>query len=244
MPRRMLPTESGKRLYTRVVNAIETLESIPIRGVLNDAPLLIRLGTPPEFFNEVVLNRLSKASDILFTIRFGLAQDLIEQLVTNQIDCAIATQKIAKPELEYQHLFEETFWLVGPPKVTVPVNLDSPNPNLKELEQWLQLQPWISYSEELPIIRRFWRVVFGQRLNVNPQFIIPELRSIREAVSQGLGFSVLPDYLCRTWVTDDRLTLILQPEKAVKNSIWFAYRKSERQSQQVKVLSEQLSLHE
>lgn len=46
MPRRMLPTEAGKRLYTRVVNAIETLESIPTRGVLNDVPLLIRLGTP------------------------------------------------------------------------------------------------------------------------------------------------------------------------------------------------------
>jgi hypothetical protein len=26
-----------------------------------------------------------------------------------------------------------------------------------------------AYSEELPIIRRFWRVVFGQRLAVNPQ---------------------------------------------------------------------------
>ncbi len=96
----------------------------------------------------------------------------------------------------------------------------------------------------MPIIRRFWRVVFGQRLSVNPQYIIPELRSIREAIAQGLGFSVLPDYLCRTWVRDDRLTLILQPEKAVKNSIWLAYRKSERQSQQVQILSEQLGLHE
>jgi DNA-binding transcriptional LysR family regulator len=243
MPRRMLPTEAGKRLYTMVVSAIETLESVPTKVSMADAPLLIRLGTPPEFFNEVVINRLPKASDIFFTIHFGLAQELIEQLVSNQIDCAIATQKIARPELEYQLLFEEVFWLVGPPKITIPSHLDVSQPDLKALEQWLQVQPWISYSEELPIIRRFWRVVFGQRLNVNPQFIIPELRSIREAIAQGLGFSVLPGYLCKTWVSEDRLKLILEPEKAVKNSIWLAYRKSERQSQQLTILSNQLGLN-
>ncbi|GAA6617758.1 hypothetical protein [Scytonema sp. NUACC26] len=54
--------------------------------------------------------------------------------------------------------------------------------DLTPLEQWLSQQPWIAYSEDLPIIRRFWRVVFGRRLNVNPQFVIPDLRSIRSAI--------------------------------------------------------------
>jgi hypothetical protein len=41
--------------------------------------------------------------------------------------------------------------------------------DLTSRSQWLRPQPLIAYSEELPIIRRFWRVVFGQRLAVNPQ---------------------------------------------------------------------------
>lgn len=243
LPRRMLPTEDGKRLYTRVVTAIETLESVPTKANLGDAPLHIRLGTPTEFFSEYVLERLPKEDPVLFTIRFGLVQDLIEQLLDNQIDCAIATQKIANPELEYQLIFEENFWLVGSPQVVLPISQDVMQADLTSLERWLRPQPLIAYSEDLPIIRRFWRVVFGQRLDVNPQFIIPDLRTIREAISQGLGYSVLPDYLCMEWVNDRHLTLILKPAKAVSNQIWLAYRKSERQSQSVTLLLKCLKKH-
>ncbi|MBD2056220.1 LysR family transcriptional regulator [Oculatella sp. FACHB-28] len=236
MPRRMLPTEAGKRLYTRVVTAIETLEAIPTKTASADAPLLIRLGTPMEFFSEYVLSRLPKQNETLFAIQFGLVQDLIEQLLANQIDCAIATQKVPKPELEYQLLFEENFWLVGPPGMTIPLSQDVIQADLMALEQWLRTQFWIAYSEELPIIRRFWRVIFGRRLDVNPQLVIPDLRSIRGAIALGLGCSVLPDYLCADWIDNQHLTLILKPVKAVTNSIWLAYRKSERQSQQVTLL--------
>lgn len=229
MPRRMLPTEAGKRLYTRVIAAIETLESIPIRTTV-DMPPLIRLGTPAEFFEEYILQRLPSRNKTLLTVQFGLVQELIEQLLANQIDCAIATQKIPQPELEYELIFEENFWLVGPPIATIPF---SEAGDLTALERWLRSQPWIAYSEELPIIRRFWRVTFGQRLDVNPQFVIPDLRSIREAIAQGVGYSVLPGYLCADWIAQQRLTLILKPTKAVTNSIWLAYRRSERQSQQV-----------
>jgi DNA-binding transcriptional LysR family regulator len=236
LPRRMLPTEEGKRLYTRVATAIETLESIPTKASLGDALLHIRLGTPTEFFSEYVLERFSRKDPVLFTIRFGLVNDLIEKLLGNQIDCAIATQKIANPELEYQLIFEEKFWLVGSPNSVVPIAQDVLQADLTSLVKWLKPQSLIAYSEDLPIIRRFWRVVFGQRLSVNPQLIIPDLRTIREAIYQGLGYSVLPDYLCREWVNNNSLTLILKPTEAVTNQIWLVYRKSERQSQSVKLL--------
>ncbi|KAF3888097.1 MULTISPECIES: LysR family transcriptional regulator [Nostocales] len=236
VPRRMLPTDAGKRLYTQTVAAIETLESIPTKSAMADAPLLIRLGTPPEFFSEYILKCLSLSDTTLFSIRFGLTQELIEQLLEKNLDCVIATQKIPKSELEYQLLVEESFWLVGPPTAIVPVSQDVLQADLTLLEQWLSQQPWIAYSEDLPIIRRFWRVVFGRRLNVNPQFAIPDLRSIRSAISLGLGYSVLPDYLCKEWIAENRLTLVLKPAKAVTNHIWLAYRKSERQSQQTAML--------
>jgi DNA-binding transcriptional LysR family regulator len=223
MPRRMLPTAAGKRLYSQIANAIEILEGIPTKTGLADAPTLLRLGSPPEFFSEYLLERLPLDAKMLFTVQFGLVQDLIEQLLDSQIDVAIATQKIPNPELEYKLIFEESFWLVGPPGVKSPIDLTT-------LEQWLKTQSWIAYSEDLPIIRRFWRMVFGQRLAVNPQWVIPDLRSIRRAIGLGLGYSILPDYLCEKWVADRRLTLILKPSKAVTNAIWLVYRKSERQS--------------
>ncbi|HEY9647202.1 MAG TPA: LysR family transcriptional regulator [Chroococcidiopsis sp.] len=242
MPRRMLPTEAGKQLYNRVAAAIETLESVPTKAALPDAPLQVRLGAPTEFFSDYLLKRWPIQREPLLKVQFGLVQDLIERLLAEDIDCAIATQKIAKPELEYQPIFEEHFWLVGPPSNKEAIAPNSLPSDLAALEQWLKPQPWIAYSEDLPIIRRFWRVTFGRRLDVNPQFVIPDLRSIRAAIAQGLGYSVLPDYLCPEWIASNRLRLILNPTPAVTNSIWLAYRKSERHSQQVTLLRSWLSL--
>jgi DNA-binding transcriptional LysR family regulator len=251
MPRRMLPTEAGQRLYTRVVEAIETLESVPGKANWVDETL-IRLGSPPEFFNEVLLGRLPIDRPLL-SVQFGVVQELIDRLVANELDGAIATQKISQVQLDYCPIFEEQFWLVGPPGIEVPIEGwdTETGPDLVALEAWLRPQYWIAYGEELPIIRRFWRSVFGRRLEVRPGLILPDLRSIRSAIGLGLGYSVLPDYLCRDWIAEGRLTLVLQgglggalrgerggssQADRVTNQLWLAYRKSERQSQQVQVL--------
>ncbi|MBD2162625.1 LysR family transcriptional regulator [Limnothrix sp. FACHB-1083] len=240
-PRRMVPTEAGKRLYTRVVAAIETLEAIPAKAT-SDRPWPIRLGTPPEFFSEYLLAQFTPGDLALITVQFGLAPALIDRLLANHLDCVIATQKIIHPQVAYQLLFEEYFWLIGPPGHTVPAAIARDRPHssldvaaLDSLAAWLKEQPWIAYGEDLPIIRRFWRVVFGQRLDVNPQWIIPDLRSIRSAIAQGLGYSILPNYLCADWLDRQQLTLVLQPEtlqpdRAVTNAIWLAYRQADRQA--------------
>lgn len=235
MPRRMLPTDEGKRLYTQVVEAIEKLESITPQ-LSSDEPQLVRMGSPQEFFAERVLNRLPQSENLLYRVQFGLAKDLIQQLLAGQLDAVIATQKVIRSELEYQLIHEEDFWLVTSPNTIIPIASDQLQADLTSLEQWLREQPLIAYGEDLPIIRRFWRVVFGRRLDTVPKLILPDLRMIRQAVTSGLGFSVLPDYLCESGITSNTLKLILKPTKAVINQIWLSYRKSERQSSKIELL--------
>jgi DNA-binding transcriptional LysR family regulator len=235
MPRRMLPTAEGKRLYTQIAESIERLESITPQSSA-EVPQLIRIGAPQEFFAERVLNRLPQSENLLYRIQFGLAPDLIQQLLAGQLNAAIATQKITRSDLEYQLIHEENFWLIAPPNTIIPVSPDQLQVDLTGLQQWLREQPLITYSEELPIIRRFWRTVFGRRLDVVPRLVLPDLRMIRQAISAGLGFSVLPDYLCEEHVQTKALTLILNPTNAVTNQIWLAYRKSERQSLHIELL--------
>jgi DNA-binding transcriptional LysR family regulator len=252
LPRKMLPTESGKRLYNKVAGALEALEAVPEKGGFQETSQLIRLGAPADFFGEYLIERWAAQAEkgVFLKVRFGLAADLIEQLSKGEIEGAIATQKISQPDIAYQRICTENFWLVGPPNASIfhfqastssdsPPS-DRPTSELTALGHWLQDQPWVAYSEELPIIRRFWRIVFGQRLAVNPQFVIPDLRGIRAAVSQGLGYSVLPDYLCASWIDQHRIQLVLQPSPAVSNVLWLAYRKTERQSQPVTLLRQWL----
>lgn len=236
MPRRMLPTDEGKRLYTQIAAAIEQLESVTTRILPTDAPQIIRLGTPQEFFTERILNQLPQAENLLYRIQFGLAPDLFQQLLAGQLDAVIATQKIVRSELEYQLIHEENFWLVAPPDTVFPISPEQLQVDLTSLEQWLRGQPLIAYSEDLPIIRRFWRVVFGRRLDIIPRIVLPDLCMIRQAISAGFGFSVLPNYLCEHKVQAKALTLILKPTNAVTNQIWLAYRKSDRQSPRIEVL--------
>jgi DNA-binding transcriptional LysR family regulator len=235
MPRRMLPTDEGKRLYTEIVEAIERLESITPR-LSNNAPQVIRIGSPQEFFAERVLNQLPQTENFLYRVQFGLAKDLIQQLLAGQLDGVIATQKIMRSELEYQLVHEENFWLVAPSNTVIPVPSEQLQIDLTCLESWVRSQPLIAYSEDLPIIRRFWRVIFGRRLDTVPRLVLPDLRLIRQAVVAGLGFSILPDYLCEDGVNSNALKLILKPTNAVTNQIWLSYRKSERQSSRVELL--------
>ena len=48
-PRRMVPREAGKRLYTQVADAIDKLESIPHKNSTAQTPQTIRIGTPKNF---------------------------------------------------------------------------------------------------------------------------------------------------------------------------------------------------
>jgi DNA-binding transcriptional LysR family regulator len=235
MPRKMLPTAAGKSLYTQVAASIEQLESVATRSSLTDTLETIRLGAPQEFFTERILNQLPQLENLHYRVQFGLAPELIEQLLVDKLDVVIATQKIANSELEYYSIATESFWLVAPPQIISPIDLTIPNIDLKILERWIKTYPLIAYSEDLPIIRRFWRVVFGRRLDLIAQLILPDLHAIRQAIAAGFGFSVLPDYLCDRLVASGDLTLILQPTNPVTNQIWLAYKKTARHSEAIAV---------
>jgi hypothetical protein len=57
--------------------------------------------------------------------------------------------------MEYELLFEENFWLVGSPNAIVPISEAISQADLNPLSPWLLTQPWIAYSEELPIAPAF-----------------------------------------------------------------------------------------
>ena len=83
----------------------------------------------------------------------------------------------------------------GAAKCDVPISEGISQADINPLSQWLLTQPWIAKVKNCHR-PRFWRVVFGRIIDVQPKLIIPDLRAIRQAVESGFGFSVLPDYLC------------------------------------------------
>jgi DNA-binding transcriptional LysR family regulator len=227
-PRRLIPTEDAKVLYTRVAESIERLESIARPAAQADTAVVIRLGAPHEFFAARVIDRLDRDTHVAYVVSLGTPTSLLELLRDGQLDVVISTIKIAQPGLVYRGIFEESFWLVGPPGIRAPRG--------RALEPWLRGQAWIAYGPDLPIIRRFWRQVFNRRPDIRPKLTVPDLRAVSHAVERGLGLSVLPEYLCTDQIRAGRLTLLLRPKPPVTNELWLAFGATKQTDRRVRAL--------
>jgi len=101
------------------------------------------------------LGQLPQDDRTFYTVQFWLTAELIEQLKAGKLDLVIATQKITLSDIQYELLFEENFGLVGPPNAIVPISEGISQADLNPLSQALLTQPWIAYSEEVPIAPAF-----------------------------------------------------------------------------------------
>jgi len=225
-PRKMIPTEKGKELYTKIVPLIEKLEStsMELRNGANQPALapLVKLGSPADYFTKAAIGRLTDMEIRLF-VQFGMAHELQEKLSAGEVDLIITTQKTPIADVEYKKIEDEVFVVV----VAAGDNFDSSAVVLDDIEGWLNEQTWLSYGTELPIVRRYWREHFNKRPEILPSHVIPDLRAVLEAIENNMGISVLPTYLIRDSIEAGK-TKILFPHLAVENTIYLAYKMENR----------------
>ncbi|MFD2613337.1 LysR family transcriptional regulator [Paenibacillus gansuensis] len=234
-PRKMIPTDKGKDLYTRIVPLIESLESasLEIRHASPEgAAPVVRIGSPVEYFTFAAAPRLS-GMELRFIVRFGIAEFLLEELQKDELDVIITTQSPQISGIEYTRLETERFVVTAPPGCEVDVD------GLSGIEGWLTSRDWLSYGLELPIIRRFWREHFGKRPELQATHVIPDLRGILAGVEHGMGISILPSYLIEDSVRNQRCQVVF-PELYVENTIYAAYKLEKRESPVLAKLLESL----
>jgi DNA-binding transcriptional LysR family regulator len=227
-PRRMIPTERGKELYSQIAQSFDKLEQTSQRlNVANVAEKsLLRVGTPLEYFYEVALEGMQNPPFRLW-FEFDTAQNLAKLLAQNEFDMIITPQKVPIAGIEYEYLATEMFWIVGSIHQTIPSSLSAIE-NPAQFEIWLASQRWISYGVELPIIRRVWQQVFHHRPEFQPYLVIPNLHAIAKAVEFDHGISILPNYLCHRPLNANRLKLLWRPDPAVRNELWVGFKKIDR----------------
>lgn len=223
-PRQMMPTEAGQRLYTQVIASVEQLERLSNPSALRHeaAPLELRIGVPREFFYAQGWERLSAeaATTYRLHISFGQTMGLVKLLDDDRLDIVIATQRINRRTLHYQPLQVEQFALVAPADLVLPANLST-----DEVARWLEAQRWIAYAADLPIIRRYWQEVFKRRPTITPTILVPDLLMILRAVSNGLGVSILPIYLCEEALNPGTIQILWQPENPPTNQLYLTCRR-------------------
>ncbi len=223
LPRGVAPTSAAEELAGRLAGPLDALEAIAGGGV--DAPAAqppVQLAGPAEMLGTLALPALAPllGRGVRLTVTTGLAEDLLTGLRAGQYDLVISTVRPRGRTVRAEPLMDEEFVLVAAPAVAAgidPIELRFAGTESSSI-------PLVSYAADLPILRRYWRHVFGVRLDAEPAGVVADLRSVAALVAAGGGVSVLPRYLIATQLDSGALVALLEPEEAPINTAFLARR--------------------
>lgn len=245
LPRKLVPTDYGKQLYTQVVESVENLERVEVefRRVALKQEENVRIGTPIEYANNVLLEKLDICG-INMSLKFGMAKDLIEDMVNKNLDFVIATQKIEKEGLVYEPLVEENFMIVAHSTYdTIELEKYISANDLEQAEKWLLNQKWIVYDNKLSVVRRFWKENFNKRPLIKPHYVIPDMNMMMRAVCLNYGICITSDLLGNDYLINQEMKILWKGDKAACNQLWLAYNPLQVEERQIENMRDLLQMN-
>ncbi|MEU9731092.1 LysR family transcriptional regulator [Streptomyces sp. NPDC048002] len=223
LPRGVAPTPYAHDLAARVAGPLDALLAATGHDPAEAGPPApVHLAGPAEVLCLRVLPALAPlvADGLRLRVTPGLTDPLLDGLRAGRYDLVLATSRPRGRTLPSAPLLDEEFVLVAAPvwaeRLGDRVTTEGPGV--------LHPVPLIAYAEDLPIVRRFWRHVFEQRLNCRAAVTLPDLRGVLAAVAGGAGFSVLPRYLCEAELAAGALVALLEPEDPPINTAYLVQR--------------------
>ncbi|MFF8943413.1 LysR family transcriptional regulator [Streptomyces sp. NPDC014864] len=223
--RGVAPTPVADQLAGRVAAPLDALAAVADPGGLgaDRPPEPVHLAGPAEILCTHVLPALAPlvARGVRLRVGTGLTDDLLAELRAGRHDLVIATSRPRGRTLTWVPLMDEEFVLVAAPAWVERIGTGR---IAAEGPAVLAEAPLVTYAEDLPIARRYWRHVFGTRLTGQAAVTVPDLRGVLSAVAAGAGITVLPRYLCRAELASGALVPLLSPEDPPINTAYLTQR--------------------
>ncbi|WP_216852992.1 LysR family transcriptional regulator [Phytoactinopolyspora halotolerans] len=235
LPRGVASTPAADELARRVAGAIDDLESAVVDETTARYPSTVRIGGPADFLCEQALPALSGmvADGLQLRTTFGMPDGLLDAVVGADLDLAVISVRPRRRGVLAEPFYDEEFDLVAAPSWADRIKPERTDPERAEPEravperadpQRLAPIPLVAYGEEAPIVRRYWRTVFGTRLTRTPDLVVPDLRGALAAVTAGAGMTVLPRYLTARPLETGKLQLLAEPELPPLNTLFLVHR--------------------
>ncbi|MEU6578670.1 LysR family transcriptional regulator [Streptomyces sp. NPDC046805] len=223
LPRGAAPTAVAHDLATRVAAPLDALAGVTgDHTALHERAAPVHLAGPAELLCTRLLPTLAPlvAEGVRLRVTLGLTEPLLDELRAGRHDLVIATFRPRGRSLTAVPLMDEEFVLVAAPTWAERVKgqLAAQGPAV------LHAVPLVSYAEDLPIARRYWRHAFGTRLSCPAAITVPDLRGVLAAVTAGAGFTVLPRYLCHDELASGALVALHEPDDSPINTGYLVQR--------------------
>jgi DNA-binding transcriptional LysR family regulator len=225
--RQMVPTERGKVLYNFVLEPLvklETAEQLFHRSSKADRAT-ISIGMCFETF-QFTLEKYISTLPFNVIIKFGEYPQMLNDLDKGLLDLIVTPQKGIQKNLEFKAFSRERIVLVCGAKTNIKtLSTLLKNKQFTEAELWLKQQTWYSTAADMEHLKRFWQLNFNQHPDFKPNYIVPNISSIVRCLSNGSGFSIIPDFLCREEMASGKVKLAWEGEQMIENTLYFGKRK-------------------
>ncbi len=232
LPRGVTPTALADQLANQVTDPLDALaataQGFRVDAELSTAHLL--LGGPADLLSHTVLPLLGQliGQGLEIRARTGLTAELLSALSNGELDLVIATTPTRARGVTMSPLFDEELALTVSPRLIKQLGRAVDVASLKA-SNWpsvLATSPLIAFSEEAPLVRRYWRTVFQLSSTPVPAVVIDDLRAIERAVAASTSWTVLPTYLTKRAVEEGELVIPFRPRIAPTNTLYLARRKT------------------
>lgn len=218
------PTRRGRELLAEVGDSLDRLE--PVFAGLDGGSLAgptrpVRFGSSAEFFAHALAALFHPGAELPgLTAHFGPDDEMIRQVEEGELDLVVTSTAIGRRALASTPLGSKRFVLVAAPSL-------DPGPGrrpttLGALASWLVDKPWVAYSAELPLTRRFWLSSLDRAFAGSLRLVAPDLRVVSDAVARGIGISLLPDFVCAAALAEGSIVELYPVADLVPAEPWFA----------------------
>ena len=225
--RRMVPTEKGKMLYNCVFDPLTKMKSAEEHFHKRTLPerATISVGMCFETFQYTLEEHIHEMPFNLI-IKFGEYPKMQQDLDNGLLDLIVTPQKGNQQNLEYRPFSKERIVLIAGGKTdTAAIELLLKEKKLKEVIQYLKQELWYSTAADMDHLKNFWLNNFGQHPDFSPNYIVPNISSIIRCLSNGIGFSVVPDFLCCQAIYAGEVKLLWEGNSPLENTLYFGTRK-------------------
>jgi DNA-binding transcriptional LysR family regulator len=214
----------AREINAPLESLIATSQGFHHSAEITEATLL--LGGPADVLSEVILPTLAPlvAQGLSIRVRTGLTADLIASLADGELDVVIATTPTRQRSVTLRPLFDETLALVASHTLAARLSKQSLPTHGIAWPAVLSEYPLVAFAENAPLVRRYWRTVFGLSSAPKPRVVIDDLRAIIRTVTSTAAWTVVPTYLIRQHLDRGDLIVLHEPPEPPTNTLYVATR--------------------
>ena len=204
-------TAAGEDLARRLATPLDDLTAAVDDFV--GGKVALHVGGPAEFMSVKVVPALVELPDTALRVTLGMPGDLLDQLAKGGLDLVVSSIRPRVRGIVSAPLYVEELTVVAAPRWYYP-----------DTSGVLGDAPWVSYAEDLPLIRRYWLTVYKTMPPGNAVVVVPDLRAVLAATLAGAGATVLPRYLCENELATGELRELVLRGELPTNTIYLAAR--------------------